>query len=145
MRVVVDTNVLISGLIASRGPRRIVDAAIGGHFDLIMTPDLAMELVGVAARPKFRKHVIDQDRLTSIVSLVEAFAPSHDVVTPSRDPRDRIVVEAAISGRGDAIVTGDRDLLDDPGVVSWLAARGIEVIIPAELVRRLNAAPPAAR
>lgn len=147
MRVVVDTNVLISGLLGTGGPTgRIVDAGIGGQFEMVETPDLAMELIGVAARPKFSEHAIDQDRLTAIVSLVEEFAKeSNAVVTPSRDPADRIVVEAAIRGRARAIVTGDRDLLDDPDLREWLSVRGIEVISPAEFDRRLNAEPPAAR
>lgn len=140
MRVVVDTNVLISGLLAPGGPtRRIVDAGIGGTFEMVATPDLAMELIGVTARPKFSELEIDQERLTAIVSFVEEYATAIDaVVAPSRDPADRIVVEAAIIGRVRALVTGDRDLLDDPDVVHWLAVRGIEVITPAEFVRRLN-------
>jgi predicted nucleic acid-binding protein len=46
-------------------------------------------------------------------------------------------VAAALAGRADAIVTGDRELLEDPDLRIWLWARSVEVLKPAELVKRL--------
>ena len=54
-----------------------------------------------------------------------------------RDPDDGAVVAAAMAGRPGAIVTGDRDLLDDEDLQSWLFERGIEVLTPRELIERL--------
>jgi predicted nucleic acid-binding protein len=47
------------------------------------------------------------------------------------------VVAAAIAGRADAIVTGDRDLLEDGTLRNWLRERGVDVMTPAELLERL--------
>jgi predicted nucleic acid-binding protein len=48
-----------------------------------------------------------------------------------------IVVEAAVAGRAEMIVTGDRELLDDPDLRAWLIERGIDLVTPAALARRL--------
>jgi predicted nucleic acid-binding protein len=48
------------------------------------------------------------------------------------------VVAAAVAGHADAIVTGDRDLLDNEELRAWLRDRGVEVLVPAELLERLS-------
>jgi uncharacterized protein len=146
LRVVVDTNVLVSGLIMSAGTaRHVVNELIAQRFEPILTPDLAFELQNVMSRPKFWARVIDEARLAAILSFVRPGFGVIDALLPVRDPSDVIVVAAAIGEMADLIVTGDRDLLDDGELVQSLRARSIEVITPAELVRRLNAPPPAAR
>jgi len=146
MRVVVDTNVLVSGLITERGTaRRLVNALVAGRFEPILTPAMAIELLFVVGRPKFRAYVVDQRRLSAIASVVDVFAVTPDVAMPSRDSGDQIVVEAAVAGRADVIVTGDRDLLDDMDLRAWLLARGVEIITAAELMRRLDSSRSSAR
>ncbi len=146
LRVVVDTNVLVSGLISPIGAaRQVVDDLIAGRFEPILTSDLAFELQSVISRPKFEARVVDQLRLTAILSKVGPEIRMVEPVMLIRDPGDAIVVVAAIGALADIIVTGDRDLLDDSDLVDWLRTRSIEVVTPAELMRRLNAPPPAAR
>jgi predicted nucleic acid-binding protein len=48
------------------------------------------------------------------------------------------VIAAALAGNAPVIVTGDRDLLKGEQLTEWLAERGIEVIRPVELLRRLD-------
>lgn len=146
LRVVVDTNVLVSGLIMPTGAaRQVVDELIVGTFEPILTPDLAFELQNVMSRPKFAARVVDQLRLTAILSKVGPEIRMVEPVMLVRDPGDAIVVVAAIGALADIIVTGDRDLLNDSEVVDRLWTRSIEVMTPAELMRRLNSGPPAAR
>jgi predicted nucleic acid-binding protein len=57
---------------------------------------------------------------------------------PLRDPHDAPVVSAAVHGNADAIVTGDRDLLEDEHLASWLAEGGTEVLTPAAVLERLG-------
>jgi predicted nucleic acid-binding protein len=52
------------------------------------------------------------------------------------DPKHAPVMAGAAAGRAEAIVTGNRDLLADAGLLAWLRERGIDVLIPAELLRR---------
>ena len=146
LRVVVDTNVLASGLIMSVGTaRQVVNELLARRFEPILTPDLAFELQNVMSRPKFMARVIDEARLAAILSFVRPGFGVIESLMPVRDPSDVIVVAAAVGEMADLIVTGDRDLLDDSDLVDWLRTRSIEVITPAELMRRLNAPPPEAR
>jgi predicted nucleic acid-binding protein len=72
-----------------------------------------------------------------LLSLTAPDLPTVEVDLELRDPDDVAVVVAAVAGRADAIVTGDRDLLDDARLRTWLSARGLELLTPAELVGRL--------
>lgn len=138
LRAVVDTNVLVSGLIATTGaPGRIVAAAVTRQIDLVLTSHLADELVAVVARPYLARYEIDDRTLADLLELVLPSLPDVDVEIALRDPADRIVIEAALGGGAQVIVTGDRDLLDEAALVVWLAARGVEVVTPATFAARL--------
>jgi hypothetical protein len=66
-----------------------------------------------------------------------AHAPPLTEIPQELELIDVPVVAAAVAGRANAIVTGDRDLVDDAGLRGWLAERGVEVLAPVELVARL--------
>lgn len=72
-----------------------------------------------------------------VLSLIAAGLPSVDVEVELRAPDDTAVVAAAIAGGADAIVTGDRDLLDNADLHTWLRDRGIDMLTPAEFVERI--------
>lgn len=144
-RVVVDTNVVISGLINPAGtPGRVVAAMLDGRLEAVVTPALAGELVDVVGRPRLAPR-IDDDTVGALLELVWPSLPSVEIDVDLRDVDDRIVLAAAIAGDAEAIVTGDRDLLADEGVVAWLAARGIALLTPADLLDLLGSerSPPA--
>ena len=88
----------------------------------------------VLARQKLRRYRIAPDDERQILVLLGSSLPSVDVDFPLRDPDDAPVVGAALVGRADAIVTGDRGLLEDAGLRAWLGERGVEVLTPAELL-----------
>lgn len=137
-RVVVDTNVVISGLINPAGtPGRVVAAILDGRVVAVITPALAAEMVDVVERPHLSPR-IDEDTVGALLELVWPGLPAVEIDVDIRDVEDRIVLAAALAGDAEAIVTGDRDLLDDAELGEWLTARGIEVITPAELTRRLG-------
>lgn len=69
-----------------------------------------------------------------LLELVWPALPDVDVEVTLRDPADGIVVDAAIAGRADVIVTGDRDLLDNVELGEWLARRGMSVVTPMTFV-----------
>ncbi len=110
-RVVLDSNVIVSGLGWSGPPARILDAALDGQLLLVTSPPLLAELRRVLGYPKLAKVI---DGAQQLVDLVEA---SSVVVLPTRvlavvgDESDNRVLEAAVEGAADYIVSGDDHLL----------------------------------
>jgi putative PIN family toxin of toxin-antitoxin system len=107
---------------------------LDGRVEAIVTPALLDELLDVISRPRLAKYEIDDDVVGAILELAWPGMPGVAIEAALRDVDDRIVVEAAVAGAADAIVTGDKDLLDDTDLVAWLTARGISVITPADLL-----------
>ena len=131
-RVVIDTNVLISSLFFTTStPATAVEKAVTKD-QLVATTETLRELIGKLLSPKFNRYVRRERRdalLQRVASLVEII----DVLQPiraSRDPKDDKFLEAAVNGRADVIVTGDRDLLDlNP-------FRGIAIVTAADYLTR---------
>jgi uncharacterized protein len=110
VRVVLDTNVLVSALHFGGRPRRLLDDVLRGDHTLIIGPAILGELEAVLVE------TCDwaSDRASAVGSELEAIA---ELVTPvevprvCRDPDDDQILAIAIAGSADALVTGDADLL----------------------------------
>jgi len=131
-RVVIDTNVLISSLFFTTStPAQAVDKAVT-KAQLVATTETLRELIGKLHSPKFDRYVRRERRdalLERVASLVEIIDVLQSI-RASRDPRDDKFLEAAVNGRADVIVTGDKDLLDlNP-------FRGIAIVTPADYLAR---------
>ena len=138
MRFVLDTNLLVSGVIAAGLPRQLVDAAKAGEFELCTSETLLAELLDVLAREKFAarltqagltpKGIVDDlRRLTVIVAPTEV-----PRVVPT-DSDDDHVLAAALAGHADLIASGDkRDLLP---LGSY---EGIEIVTARMAIERLE-------
>jgi putative PIN family toxin of toxin-antitoxin system len=131
-RVVIDTNVLISSLLLTTStPAQAVDKAVT-NAQLIATTETLRELIGKLYSPKFDRYVRRERRdalLERVVSLVEIIDVLQSI-RASRDPKDDKLLEVAVNGRADVIVTGDKDLLDlNP-------FRGIAIVTPAGYLAR---------
>jgi putative PIN family toxin of toxin-antitoxin system len=131
-RVVIDTNVLISGLFSTTStPALAVEKAIT-QAQLVATTATLRELIETVLQPKFDRYVSHERRealLQRVASLVEMIEVLQHV-RASRDPKDDKFLEAAVNGRANVLVTGDRDLLDlNP-------FRGIAIVTPADYVAR---------
>ncbi|MBU6402708.1 MAG: putative toxin-antitoxin system toxin component, PIN family, partial [Verrucomicrobia bacterium] len=97
MRAVVDTNLLISGLLWGRNPGRLLHAVQSGHLRLCMSEPLLSELGHVLRRPKLSPRLrarreTAEDILASVRSVCEILTPA-DVRGPAelRDPKDLAV------------------------------------------------------
>lgn len=116
MRAVVDTNVLISAVIVPHGSVGPVILRLRqGDFTLFYEDSLLVELVDVLNRPRIRqKYHLDDYDIATIVGLIllrgEEVTPVQQIVA-CRDPNDDKLLEAAIAGQADVIVSGDEDLL----------------------------------
>lgn len=111
MRVVIDTNVYISALLFGGLPGEVFDKALARSFETLISLDLLEEL-----EEKLRlKFHVPADDLSLIREKIESFAalvvPRFEIKTIHEDPDDDRVLECAVEGRADAIVSGDRHLL----------------------------------
>lgn len=113
-RVVIDTNVLISRLLfPASAPGQAVYRAT--HFgQLLLSNALLAELAAVLTRPQFDRYLAIEERTEFIRSLarVGESIPITYTVHACRDPKDNLLLELAINGQAEILVTGDRDLLD---------------------------------
>ena len=100
--------------------------------------ELAEEVVEVLRRPRIARYGITEGDVADVLVLMAPLLPGVEANVEIRDPDDAKVVGAALAGRADAIVTGDRDILDDPDLRRWLEHHGVEVLTPAEFLRALN-------
>lgn len=117
MRIVVDTNLLVSGVISAGLPRELVNAAKAGAFELCTSEVLLAELLDVLGRDKFSSRLAQAgltpqgivDDLRCLALVVSPASVPRVVLT---DPDDDHVLAAALTGAADLIASGDkRDLL----------------------------------
>jgi len=110
LKVVVDTNVLVSALTHDGKPRRLVLRLLKDH-KVISSSRMMAELADVLSRDKFNVSSSQVDRF--LESLVDAckFVPDHSrFKIISEDPDDDVVLNVAYSARADYVVTGDKHL-----------------------------------
>ena len=127
-RIVADTNVLVSRFILPHSVSAQVIERIELEATLLFSDETMIELADVLARSRFDRYINRQDRqdfIFQLCSLVE-FVPIIRRVRECRDPDDDKILEVALNGRADVIVTGDEDLL---ALHPW---RGIAIVTPRE-------------
>ena len=128
MRVVLDTNVVVAGIVAEGLCREILETHLPEHTP-ILSPILFDELVDTL-RGKFGLRPDDLPVLGLYRRLAEWCEPVGLAVPVCRDPDDDWVLATAVTGRADAIVTGDQDLL------SLETLSGIAVLNARQFVQR---------
>lgn len=130
MRVVLDTNIIVSATMNDQGfPARIIDAWRDERFSLVVSNDLLAEYREVLGYLRIRRrHGMNDDELNALVRdyrlggiLIE---PEESLAGVSGDPDDDRILECASAGRATYIVSGDPHLLD-LGIY-----RGIRILTP---------------
>lgn len=130
MRAVIDTNVLLSGLLW-RGPAHaLLEQVRNGSVTFLSSPELLAELADVLARPKFdailsRSNSSREQMLAQVRILAELTDPPPLPKPVCRDPDDDAVLALATAALADVIVSGDDDLL------SLVSFEGIQILSPA--------------
>ncbi|MEW5691839.1 MAG: putative toxin-antitoxin system toxin component, PIN family [Candidatus Hydrogenedentota bacterium] len=115
VKAVVDTNIFISGLLNKKGiPRKIFLAFKDGKFELVISPQIFTEILKTLNKPELIPLILLDD-CKEILIFLENFAtfvyPEKKVYV-CRDMADNIMLECAVTGKVNYIVTGDNDLLD---------------------------------
>lgn len=131
-RVVIDTNVFVSGLLSAGSPPGRCIETVVSTAQLVASQATLYELIQQLLAPKFDRYVARARReellvrLAPLVEIVEIVQQ----VRACRDPRDDQFLEAAVNGRAGVIITGDKDLLAlDP-------FRGVTIVTPAAYIAR---------
>ena len=129
LRSVFDNNVLVSAALLAGVPRKAFDKLLDNGTVLVSVPVL-LELADVLNRPKFDNYVTHDKRTRFMVSFLKVaeMVEIRETILACRDPKDNKLLELAISGNADFLVTGDKDLL----VLNPF--RGVEIITPREFL-----------
>lgn len=137
MRILADTNVLVSALLApGGGPGALLAAVDTGEVVLVAAPGLLNELGEVLARDRFRTWVSMEQVEAYVVAIRHRVELVHDPapaeVTPvSRDPDDDYLIALARATGVDVLVTGDEDLTS-------LELDDLEILTPRQVLDRLS-------
>lgn len=115
MRVIVDTNIFISGLLSRKGaPAKIVDALLEGRILPVMSKETFAELESVLAKPRLevyfkRSRILPEEFLENIKAVAE-FVHPQPIRTSIRDIKDIPFIElAATTPQPEYLITGDKD------------------------------------
>jgi len=131
MRIILDTNVFISGIFFTGPPSRILEAWRDGKVQLLVSPsildeyqrigaELALQFQGVGLRP-----FLDLLTIHAEIVLAPTLPPAiHD------DPSDDKFLEAAVAGNASYIISGDKHLL------KLSEFQGIQILKPRDFVQR---------
>lgn len=132
VRVVADTNVLVSRLILPESLPAQVLRQVELNSLLLFSESTMYELADVLSRQKFDRYVSHEDRRGFVERLgkIVEFVPIIQFVRECRDPKDHKFLEVALNGSADLIITGDADLL---ALHPW---RGMTILSPDEYLKR---------
>lgn len=119
LKVVLDTNVFVSGLLTKSGrPAMVIDAWRAGQYLLVTSGPIISEIQRVLQAPKIRKkYAIGGKQIENLIRLLENDAIVVPGLSPvsgtiPEDPTDEMFLAAALDAKADIIVSGDRHLLD---------------------------------
>lgn len=134
MKIVLDTNVLISALIKEGKPRDLLFEILLNH-ELVISKEILEDVAMVANEPKIRKYV-DQD---DIADFLRDLASSASIVkirsrfkAVKEDPDDDVILRTAVDGRARLVVSGDNHLLEIGRF------RGIKIVPVTEMLQTLK-------
>jgi putative PIN family toxin of toxin-antitoxin system len=125
VKIVLDANILLSGIGWSGPPARILAALMDGTHSLVTSPALLRELTRTLRYPRLRR-IAGLPSIPLVLAWLHQAAhvvvPAERIQTIGADPADNLVLEAAVAGKADAIVSGDHHLLE------LRAFRGIAIL-----------------
>jgi uncharacterized protein len=136
LRVLCDTNILVSAFIAGGPPSRVIESAIDGRIELLIASPVIDELERVLTI----KLGVDRDRVGEIVALLSELAGSRLPPPPTApaqvtgDPDDDLILACAVRGQVDVLVSGDRRHLLPVGEYE-----GVRILMAQTLLAELSA------
>ncbi len=132
MKVVLDTNVLVSALHFGGRPREVLDLARQGHFELVLSPFILQETERVL-REKFRweEKILDLtlSKLREVATVVD---PRQRITLIKEKAADNRILECAVAAGADFLISGDTK-----HILPLKEYQGIKIVRPAEFLKFL--------
>ncbi len=139
-RAVIDTSLLVRMVTGTPASSPIYRLWREGKFELILSPYLLEELEAVLGRPALQRYL----RPGVVRAFLDLLSAEATVVVPDislslcRDPKDNVLLEAAVAGQADYLVSADQDLTDDSHLKEIMRTHyGVQVLTMAEFVKAM--------
>ncbi len=137
-RLVIDTNVFVSGLISSAGPPAYILRAIRNKKAIHLVADpIVEEYLRVLEYPRIRRFKKITDAFIADIAAYLVYQTERiELVSSlelSRDPDDDVFLSTAVDGRATLLVTGDK-----ADLISLAAVEGIPIVSASEAITRLK-------
>ncbi len=132
VKVVIDTNIFISALLGSKTCKYIYTEWLKNSFQIIISQYLLEEIKEVLKRTKLG---LKKEEITWLAKLIERRTlkvEPQKKISVCRDKKDNMVLECALEGKVDFIITGDKDLL------SISSLKGIKILSPSEFLKLIK-------
>ena len=110
LKVVIDTNVFISGIVFGGTPRKIIDAWLTKQYIFCLSPELKAEIL-VKLGKKFS---LQQEAMNKIIEALDTYSQKYiptQKVTLCKDPQDNFLLELADEAKADYLVSGNKLVL----------------------------------
>lgn len=128
MNIVLDTNVWLSGIFWDGEASKIIEKVEKNNFKVIISEDILSEIADVLNKEsKFQKHILNlklsiEDLLRTVLSISTLVETKIKLDVIKVDPKDNIILEAALAGKSEYIISYDHHLLN------MIEFRGIKII-----------------
>jgi putative PIN family toxin of toxin-antitoxin system len=134
MRIVLDTNVVVSALLTGGGTADMaVQLVLQGAATLLVDSRILAEYDEVSSRPRFALPAIERRIVIETLQALAEPVVAAPLQVTLPDPDDRLFVEVALAGRADAIVTGNtRHFVPQQGTLP------VAVLTPREFVEQMR-------
>jgi len=134
IRYVFDTNTLVSALLFETSKPAIAFRYALKHGEILLSLELLEELSRVIRREKFNRYVTIEDREEFLETLIDRGIMIDLIieVQACRDPKDDQILQLALSGESEYIITGDQDLL------VLHPFRGLKIVTAEEFLRTVS-------
>ena len=135
MKVVLDTNVWLSGIFWDGEASKIIEKSKKNNMQILISEDILSEIVNVLNKEsKFQKYILNlrlsiEDLLRTILSVSDLIETKSKLDVIKADPKDNIILEAALDGKVEYIISYDNHLLN------MIEFRSIKIISPGEFLK----------
>ena len=135
MKVVLDTNVWLSGIFWNGEASKLIEKSEKNNIQILISEEILSEIVNVLNKEsKFQKYILNlklsiENVLKTILLISTLIETKSKLDLIKADPKDNIILEAALDGKVEYIVSYDNHLLN------MIEFRGIKIINPGEFLK----------